>query len=116
MTLYGYLCTGTADVCFHVVETTAAGGARDAGCLCLPKRIFMKYVKSRYDVIQMTPTELTIQKKGKSPQTLTPLGSLLVAQGCTDAETDGLLTMIVQVSADKAAQTNKGCCGKWVPV
>lgn len=76
----------------------------------------MKYVKSRYEVIQMTSTELTIQKKGKSPQTLKPLGALLVAQGCTAAETDEILAMIVRVSDDKAIQTNKGCCGKWVPV
>jgi len=116
MTLYGYLCTGTADVCLHVVETTVAGGARDAGCLCLPKRVFMKYVKTRYDVIGMSPDELTIQSRTKPRKTLTLLVSLLAEQGCTETMSDAIIGAIERVSADKAAKTNKGGFGTWVPV
>jgi hypothetical protein len=116
MTLYGYLCTGTAQPTLHVVETTPAGGARDAGCVCLPQRIFMKYVKSRYDVIEMTPTELTIENRTKPRKTLTSLPTLLAEQGCSETAIEEILAAIERISADKAAKTNKGCFGMWVSV
>ncbi len=76
----------------------------------------MKYVKSRYDVIEMTPTTLTIESRTKPRKTLTPLTTLLAEQGCSDDVVDGIISSIARVSADKAAPTNKGCFGKWAPV